>query len=168
MTTSSMPSRVIPLPSQTHVHHLHDPWTADSTRISESTSLRTRYCLLLCTEPPMIQSIQCNLSVSALKSASPDMADHRCSECGIEIKKECESQYGLEAIRWMLNWAFRNANLHRVECNVFGWNTGIQKIYKSLGFFEEGKRRECLFKDDKWWDEVHLGILKEEWQLIGQ
>ncbi|CAG8088495.1 unnamed protein product [Penicillium nalgiovense] len=108
------------------------------------------------------------IGIMFLKSASLDRAHHRCSECGIDMKKEYQSQYGDLAIKWMLDWAFRSANLHRVECNVFGWNTGILKIYKSVGFFEEGKRRECLFKDDKWRDEVHLGILKEEWQLIRQ
>jgi RimJ/RimL family protein N-acetyltransferase len=108
------------------------------------------------------------IGIMFLKSASPDMAHHRRAECGIDMKKQYQSQYGDLAIKWMLDWAFRSANLHRVECTVFGWNTGILKIYKSVGFFEEGKRRECLFKDDKWWDEVHLGILKEEWQLIGQ
>ncbi|KAJ5456818.1 hypothetical protein N7530_012092 [Penicillium desertorum] len=108
------------------------------------------------------------IGIMFLKSASPDMAHHRCSECGIDMKKQYQSQYGGLAIKWMLDWAFRSANLHRVECNVFGWDTDILKMYKSVGFFEEGKRRECLFKDDKWWDEVHLGILKEEWQLIRQ
>jgi L-amino acid N-acyltransferase YncA len=108
------------------------------------------------------------IGIMFLKSASPDMAHHRCSECGIDMKKQYQSQYGGLAIKWMLDWAFRSANMHRVECNVFGWNTGIVEIYKRAGFFEEGKRRECLFKDDKWWDEVHLGILKEEWQLIRQ
>ncbi|KAJ5373108.1 Acyl-CoA N-acyltransferase [Penicillium concentricum] len=104
-----------------------------------------------------------------LKSASPDMAHHRCSEFGIDIKKEYQNQgYGTEAINWMLDWAFKNAGLHRVECNVFGWNPRAQKTYHKLGFREEGRRRECLFKDDKWWDEVHLGILKKEWQQIRQ
>lgn len=104
-----------------------------------------------------------------LKSPSPDMAHHRCSEFGIDIKKEYQTRgYGGEAIDWMLDWAFKNAGLHRVECNVFGWNTRAHKIYQRLGFREEGRRRECLFKDDQWWDEVHLGILKEEWRKIRQ
>ncbi|KAJ5171343.1 Acyl-CoA N-acyltransferase [Penicillium coprophilum] len=104
-----------------------------------------------------------------LKSASSDMAHHRCSEFGIDIKKEYQSQgYGAEAINWMLDWAFKNAGLHRVECNVFGWNARAQNIYQRLGFREEGRRRECLFRDDKWWDEVHMGILKKEWQQIRQ
>ncbi|KAJ5971348.1 Acyl-CoA N-acyltransferase [Penicillium vulpinum] len=104
-----------------------------------------------------------------LKSPSPDMAHHRCSEFGIDIKKEYQTQgYGTEAINWMLDWAFKNAGLHRVECNVLGWNLRAQKAYQRLGFQEEGRRRECLFKDDQWWDEVNLGILKKEWQQIRQ
>lgn len=97
------------------------------------------------------------------------MAHHRCSEFGIDIKTEYQAQgYGGEAIDWMLDWAFKNAGLHRVECNVLGWNTRAHKVYRRFGFKEEGRRRECLFKDDKWWDEVHLGILKNEWQGIRQ
>lgn len=100
-----------------------------------------------------------------LKSASPDMVHHRCAEFGIDIKKEFQGRgYGTEAIHWMLDWAFRYAGLHRVECHVFGWNTRALRIYQMIGFREEGRRRECLFKDGQWWHEVHLGILKKEWR----
>lgn len=116
-------------------------------------------------DDPIAQPQAERIGTLFLKSASPDMAHHRCSEFGIDIKKEYQGLgYGAEAINWMLDWAFKNAGLHRVECNVFGWNTRAQKIYQRIGFREEGRRRECLFKDDKWWDEVHLGILKKEWQ----
>jgi RimJ/RimL family protein N-acetyltransferase len=104
-----------------------------------------------------------------LKLSSPDMAHHRCSELGIDIKREYQGQgYGTEAINWALDWAFRNAGLHRVELNVLGWNSRARKLYERIGFREEGRRRECLFKDDKWWDEVHMGILRKEWEQIRQ
>jgi hypothetical protein len=38
------------------------------------------------------------------------------------------------------------------------------RIYEILGFREEGRRRECLFRDGRWWDEVHMGLLRGEWE----
>jgi RimJ/RimL family protein N-acetyltransferase len=100
-----------------------------------------------------------------LKSSSPDMLHHRCSELGIDIKREYQGQgYGTEAIRWVLDWAFNSAGLHRVELNVLGWNPRAARIYEILGFREEGRRRDCLFRDGRWWDEVHMGLLRGEWE----
>jgi hypothetical protein len=53
-----------------------------------------------------------------------------------------------------------NIALHPVHISTSECPVKHPLVYKSAGFFEEGKRRECLFKDDTWWDEVHLGILK--------
>ncbi len=104
-----------------------------------------------------------------LKSPSPDMAHHRCSEMGVDIIKEYQGRgYGGEAINWALDWAFKTAGLHRVELTVLGWNDGAMHLYEKIGFREEGRRRECLFKDDKWWDQVQMGILKNEWEQIRQ
>jgi RimJ/RimL family protein N-acetyltransferase len=100
-----------------------------------------------------------------LKQSSPDMVHHRCTELGIDIKHEFQGQgYGTEAIRWILNWAFKTADLHRVELHVFGWNESARRLYERVGFVEEGRRRGCLRKDGKWWDEVVMGILAEEWE----
>lgn len=102
-----------------------------------------------------------------LKSASPDMAYHRFSELGIDMANEYHTEgYDAEAVNWALDWAFREAGLHRVECKVPGWDSDAQEMYQEAGFQKEGQRRQCFFKGDKWWDEVHLGILKEEWQHL--
>ena len=99
-----------------------------------------------------------------LTSSSPEMAHHRISELGIDITTEYQNQgYGTEAIRWALTWGFRTAGLHRVELNVLGWNLRPMRLYERIGFREEGRRREAFLKDDQWWDEVHMGVLKREW-----
>jgi GNAT superfamily N-acetyltransferase len=102
-----------------------------------------------------------------LKAESSDMRHHCCSELGVDIIKEYQGHgYGSEAINWVLDWAFRQAGLHRVELSVLGWNNRAKKLYEKLGFREEGRRRECFFKDDEWWDELHMGILKKEWAQL--
>jgi RimJ/RimL family protein N-acetyltransferase len=98
-----------------------------------------------------------------LKQSSPDMVHHRCTELGIDIKREFQGQgYGTEAIHWTLEWAFKVAGLHRVELMVLGWNERAKKLYERIGFQEEGRKREALWKDGKWWDEVFMGILQHE------
>ncbi|KAJ5249145.1 Acyl-CoA N-acyltransferase [Penicillium chermesinum] len=100
-----------------------------------------------------------------LTAASPEMTHHRFSELGIDITAEYRSQgYGREAIQWALDWGFATAGLNRVELNLLGWNLRPMNLYERIGFREEGRRRQVFFKDDQWWDEVHMGILKPEWE----
>ncbi|KAJ6151243.1 hypothetical protein N7470_007837 [Penicillium chermesinum] len=100
-----------------------------------------------------------------IEAASPEMTHHRFSELGIDITAEYRSQgYGREAIQWALDWGFATAGLNRVELNLLGWNLRPMNLYERIGFREEGRRRQVFFKDDQWWDEVHMGILKPEWE----
>lgn len=95
------------------------------------------------------------------------MVHHRGSELGIDIKREYQGQgYGTEAIRWALDWAFYSVGLHRVELTVLGWNPRAARLYESIGFPEEGRRRECLYRDGRWWDEMHMGLLHREWDEL--
>lgn len=37
-------------------------------------------------------------------------------------------------------------------------------MYESLGFVHEGRRREHLWFDGKYHDEIEMGILRDEWK----
>ncbi|GAB7354686.1 hypothetical protein MBLNU459_g5106t1 [Dothideomycetes sp. NU459] len=100
-----------------------------------------------------------------LKASSPDMTHHSCSELGIDILHQYQAQgYGAEAITWALDWAFGSARLHRVELMVLGWNERVKALYERLGFKEEGRKRENLWRDGRWWDEIYMGLLEDEWR----
>jgi RimJ/RimL family protein N-acetyltransferase len=89
----------------------------------------------------------------------------RSIELGIELKIEAQGQgYGTEALQWALGWCFRNANFHRVQLSVFGWNLYAYNVYKRVGFVEEGRLRDALFYDGKYWDTIQMSILEEEWR----
>jgi len=74
--------------------------------------------------------------------------------------------YGTDAMRVLLRFAFAGLNLHRVNLNVFGYNERAVRSYLKCGFKEEGRQRQFLNRDDRRWDLIFMGILKEEWEAL--
>jgi len=72
--------------------------------------------------------------------------------------------YGTEATRLMLAHAFESLGLHRVALTVFEFNERAIRAYLSCGFVVEGRAREAIWRDGRWWDEVGMSILAAEWQ----
>jgi RimJ/RimL family protein N-acetyltransferase len=70
---------------------------------------------------------------------------------------------GTEAIRLMLDYGFGTLNLHRIELFVHDFNERAIRAYKKIGFVEEGRKREALYMDGKYHDELLLAVLKDEW-----
>jgi RimJ/RimL family protein N-acetyltransferase len=89
---------------------------------------------------------------------------HRWTEIGIDILPSFQGNgYGREAIEWALDYAFRRVGLHRVRIRAFGWNAGAVKLYEKVGFKIEGREREALWHEGRWWDGMELGMLEGEW-----
>lgn len=60
---------------------------------------------------------------------------NRCGDLGVELKPDAHGQgYGTEVLRWALDWAFKTANLHRVQLEVDEWNEAALKTYRRVGF----------------------------------
>jgi len=72
--------------------------------------------------------------------------------------------YGTDAMNTLLKFAFRVQNLHRVNLGVFSFNERAVKCYEKCGFKYEGTIREFIYKDDKRWDGMNMGILQSEWE----
>lgn len=89
---------------------------------------------------------------------------HRRAEIGIVIgEKELWGRgYGNEALVVMLRFAFHELGLHRVELEVFGTNTRAQKTYRTIGFVEEGVRREAIYQRGRFMDAIRMSILRPE------
>ena len=89
---------------------------------------------------------------------------HRNTNIGISIASEYQGKgYGSEAIKWILNWAFQMAGLHRVGIGGFSYNPGALKLYDRLGFVYEGREREAVWYDGRWHDHIFFGMLEGEW-----
>lgn len=96
-----------------------------------------------------------------------DARHHRTHDIGILIAPQYRGHgYGSEAIRWILNWGFQIAGLHRIGLQSAVWNEGAIRLWGRLGFKEDGRDREALWSDGRWWDEVRFSILEGEWRGI--
>ncbi|WP_039462119.1 UDP-4-amino-4,6-dideoxy-N-acetyl-beta-L-altrosamine N-acetyltransferase [Vibrio navarrensis] len=62
-----------------------------------------------------------------------------------------------------LEYAFNELKLHKLRCEVLGFNSTVIKLHKKFGFQEEGVHREAFHDGDTYHDIVHLGIFEQEW-----
>lgn len=69
---------------------------------------------------------------------------------------------GTFAVQAMLNHAFYNMNLHRVELTVQESNTRAIHLYEKCGFSQEGKKREAFYKNGQFVDARVYSKLKTE------
>ena len=72
--------------------------------------------------------------------------------------------FGTEATRLMVDHAFGALRLHRISLSVFEFNERAIRSYAACGFVAEGRAREAIRRDDRWWDEVSMSILETDWQ----
>ena len=72
--------------------------------------------------------------------------------------------YGTEATSLMVEHAFAALGLHRVSLSVFAFNERAVRAYARVGFVDEGRAREAIWRDGRWWDEIHMSVLEPEWR----
>ena len=66
----------------------------------------------------------------------------------------------------MLGHAFETLNLHRIGLSVFSFNERAIRSYQSCGFVMEGRAREAIWRDGRWWDEISMSVLQSDWKAI--
>lgn len=85
---------------------------------------------------------------------------------GIEIgrKEEWGKGFGTEATSLMVGYAFRTLNLNRVWLTVYEFNERGRGAYERVGFRREATLRQDSYRDGRFWDVHHMGILRPEWE----
>lgn len=71
--------------------------------------------------------------------------------------------YGREALRLLLDYAFRIRNLRRALLHVIASNERAIRMYRAVGFVEEGRLRQQVWIGDRYDDELCMGLLRDEW-----
>lgn len=99
---------------------------------------------------------------------SSDMrtAQHRNAHIGIDILPAYQRRgYGGEAISWVVEWGFQAYGLHRIGIESFSHNEGAGRLYESLGFVPEQRKREAVWFRGGWSDLLGFAILEDEWRV---
>ena len=79
--------------------------------------------------------------------------------------EECRGKgYGAEAIRLILEYGFKTLNLHNIMLTVHADNCAAIACYKKVGFREEGRLREWVYKNGNYIDKIYMGILAQEFE----
>ena len=72
--------------------------------------------------------------------------------------------FGTEATQLMLDHAFGTLGLHRIALFVFEFNVRAVRAYQRCGFVVEGRARESIWRDGRWWDELAMSVLQSDWR----
>ena len=64
----------------------------------------------------------------------------------------------------MVDHALGSLGLHRVALSVFAFNERAIRAYERVGFVTEGRSHEAIWRDGRWWDEIHMSVLEPEWR----
>jgi len=91
----------------------------------------------------------------------------RCATLGIALGREHIGRgYGTDAMRVIVGYGFREMGLHRIQLGVAPFNPAGIRAYEKAGFVEEGRLRESVLHDGRWYDEVLMSILDHEWAAL--
>jgi ribosomal-protein-alanine N-acetyltransferase len=87
-----------------------------------------------------------------------------CAELGYELHPAYWHKGMMtEALSAILNYGFVDLGLHRVEATPLVNNGRSRELLCKLGFRHEGLLRQRVFFEDRYEDQLYLGLLKQEW-----
>ena len=97
-----------------------------------------------------------------------DKLFYRKGEYGIFIGEEVARGRGIgtAAAKLMMQYAFEELKLNRLQLEVFSHNPRGIKAYEKAGFTIEGALRQSLYINNKYSDEIIMGILREEYDKM--
>jgi ribosomal-protein-alanine N-acetyltransferase len=72
--------------------------------------------------------------------------------------------YAGEAAWQVMDWAFKELNVHRVVAFCHAYNSASVRVMEKLGMNQDGRLRETRWLKGEWWDEYVYSILDREWK----
>lgn len=72
---------------------------------------------------------------------------------------------GLAVPMWhlMLERCFEEWKLHRVSLTTAEYNHIAQHVYKKVGFKEEGRQIQSLYRNERFYDQIAMYLLREDY-----
>lgn len=91
-------------------------------------------------------------------------AEERRAELGVAIG-EAQARgggYGTDTVRAICRFGFEMMNLHRIELHVTADHEAAVHVYEKVGFVQEARLRDRLFKHGRYYDRLTMGLLRGE------
>lgn len=80
------------------------------------------------------------------------------------VPKERGKGYGTKTFKAILEFCFDHMGMHRLWLLTLENNKVAIKLYKNVGFQEEGRARESIWRNGKWYDCIVMSILEDEYR----
>jgi ribosomal-protein-alanine N-acetyltransferase len=74
--------------------------------------------------------------------------------------------YATEAAMFLMDWGFRELNIHRIVAFCHTDNAASVRVMQKLGMHLDGRLRETRWLNGEWWDEYVYAVLEKEWKKI--
>jgi ribosomal-protein-alanine N-acetyltransferase len=89
---------------------------------------------------------------------------HHRAEIGIWIGSPYwHHGYATEALKLIIQYAYENLNMNRLQAHIFLNNMASQKLFEKEGFQREGVVRGYIFKNGVSTDLYVYGLLRQDW-----
>lgn len=103
-----------------------------------------------------------NIHIGNLKLSEYNKFDN-IIQIGWLISKNYTGQgFGFKSGKALCEFAFNNLSIRKIELGVVSINLPAIKLYKKLGFKEEGIIRESYLLNNKYYDIIRMGMFKHE------
>ena len=84
---------------------------------------------------------------------------------GADVMPELRGQgYAAEMFHYFFHYLFDECGLHRLALVTLETNAPAIALYRKLGFVEEGRERQAIFRDGRFQDLIAMGLLADEWR----
>lgn len=85
---------------------------------------------------------------------------------GLYHKAERGKGLGTWATEATRDFAFEQLHLHRLELDVYSFNSGAERVYLKAGFKREGVLRDAIMDGEEYADDILMSILEDEWRIL--
>ena len=92
---------------------------------------------------------------------------NRKASHGIKLYGDMKGKgYGTDTVRTIMKYAFEELQLNKLYGTILEYNEASINLYKKCGWEVEGVLKESIFKNNKYNNELQVGILKKQYEEI--
>jgi len=73
--------------------------------------------------------------------------------------------FGTEVMHWVITYGFREFGLRRISLTALEDNIPALRMYRKIGFIDEGTRKEAHQSSGQPINIICMGIVREEWDI---